>query len=65
MRKIIYIFLRRIDKSHTNIPNILYYNLNELPSMTIMVYMAHLPPIMVNMTLMHSLATLRDLGRAY
>lgn len=41
MRKIIYIFLRRIDKSHTNIPNILDYNLNELPSMTIMVYMAH------------------------
>lgn len=63
--KLFKIFLRRIDKSHTNIPNILYYNLNVLPSMTIMVYMALLPPIMVNMTLMHSLATLRDLGRAY
>lgn len=39
--KLFIIFLRRIDKSHTNIPNILYYSLNELPSMTIMVYMAH------------------------
>lgn len=39
--KLFIIFLRRIDKSHTNIPNILYYNLNVLPSMTIMVYMAH------------------------
>lgn len=63
--KLFKISLRRIDKSHTNIPHILYYNLNELPSMTIMVYMALLPPIMVNMTLMHSLATLRDLGSAY